>query len=253
MSAVPIGALLANQRLKMNSDALVPISEQFGPTLQGEGPYAGRAVQFLRLMGCNLSCSWCDTPYTWDASRFDLRAEATQRTGQELLTNLIPDIPVVLSGGEPLLHQNNPGLIYALHGAGHMGCDIHVETNGTVEPSRRFLNLASAFAVSPKMEHAGKHRGKQDPALHPSWPKLARQGANAFLKVVVRHEFDVADVADWADRIEWPRHQVWVMPLGTSTEDLMRHWTEIAAAAAKFHINATQRLHVLAWGDTKGT
>ena len=80
----------------------LPISEVFGPTLQGEGPHAGRTVQFIRLGGCNLSCSWCDTPYTWDASRFNLRQELTPMSVQEILDRIIPGVPIVLSGGEPL-------------------------------------------------------------------------------------------------------------------------------------------------------
>ena len=42
------------------------VSEIFGPTFQGEGPFTGRAAVFLRLGRCNLDCKWCDTPYTWD-------------------------------------------------------------------------------------------------------------------------------------------------------------------------------------------
>ncbi|HHK7228110.1 TPA: hypothetical protein ACQXLV_002143, partial [Streptococcus pneumoniae] len=42
----------------------LPVSEVFGPTIQGEGPHAGRTCHFIRLGGCNLSCSWCDTPYS---------------------------------------------------------------------------------------------------------------------------------------------------------------------------------------------
>ena len=38
----------------------------FGPTVQGEGPYAGRVCHFLRLGGCDYRCSWCDTPYAVD-------------------------------------------------------------------------------------------------------------------------------------------------------------------------------------------
>ena len=53
----------------------LPLSEVFGPTFQGEGPHAGRRCAFVRLGGCNLSCEWCDTPYTWDATRYDLALE----------------------------------------------------------------------------------------------------------------------------------------------------------------------------------
>lgn len=234
-------------------DATIPVSELFGPTLQGEGPHAGRTVQFLRTGGCNLSCSWCDTPYTWDGSRFDLRSEITPTPARDIVAKLIPDVPLVLSGGEPLLHQDNLGLRYVLESANRRGCTVHVETNGTLKPSVAFRALAIVYGVSPKLDHAGPHRGSQDSQMHEFWPRFAGRNPNVFLKVVVRNAEDVDRVAHLAWETNWPLRQVWVMPLGTSTEALMENWTEIAGAAARHHINATQRLHVLAWGDTKGT
>jgi 7-carboxy-7-deazaguanine synthase len=233
--------------------AVLAVSEMFGPTLQGEGPYAGRPVQFLRLMGCNLSCSWCDTPYTWDGSRFDLRAETEKLTGAQIAERIIPGVDLVLSGGEPLLHQDNPGLLYALDAARMKGCRVHIETNGTIMPSVHFRARVMVWAVSPKLAHAGTHRSHQNPALHDRWPWMAQWCENAFLKVVVRNDADVEMVASWAEEFGWPRSQVWVMPIGTTSEELLGRWPEIASAAARLGINATQRLHVLAWGDTKGT
>lgn len=234
-------------------DATLPVSEQFSPTIQGEGPHAGRAVQFLRLGGCNLSCSWCDTPYTWDGKRFDLRVELTQRRAADIANALIPGLPLVLSGGEPLLHQGNAALRYVLGAATALGCSIHVETNGTIEPDQQMLGAAAVFAVSPKLTHAGTHRGRQDPALNPAWPLIARWHPGVFLKAVVRDGAEVEQVASWADEMGWPADKVWVMPLGTTTTDLLACWDEIASAAANARISASQRLHVLAWGDTKGT
>jgi len=250
--------ITADWYLKSTSDTpealvTVPVSEQFGPTLQGEGPHAGRSVQFLRLGGCNLSCSWCDTPYTWDGTRYDLRAELTAKSGRDIVGDLIPHLPVVLSGGEPLLHRDNAGLRYALNGAQHVSCPVHVETNGTIYPDDWWRSRVKFWAVSPKMVHAGEHRGAQNPALHPSWAAFARGNSQVAMKVVVRCESDVWFVASWAKEMNWPLSQVWVMPLGTHPVSLLRSWTEIASAAARARINATQRLHVLAWGDTKGT
>lgn len=245
--------LLGNARTALDGGAELVISEQFGPTLQGEGPHAGRAVQFLRTGGCNLSCSWCDTPYTWDAARYDLRAELHRQTGRQMAEKLLAGVPLVISGGEPLLHQDNPALSYIVHAARNRGCEVHIETNGTIVPQLWLRKAVDAFAVSPKLSHAGPHRGKQDPAMHPLWPSFARSHHGAFLKVVVQDEFDVAQVAHWAEHLDWPRDRVWVMPLGTSTSQLLERWPAIATAAAEHRINASQRLHVLAWGDTKGT
>lgn len=234
-------------------DVELVVSEQFGPTLQGEGPYAGQPVQFLRLGGCNLSCSWCDTPYTWDGSRFDLRAELTKRRAGDITDKLIPGLPLVLSGGEPLLHQHSKGLRHVLAEAQDRDCAVHVETNGTIKPLPDIAVSVSVFAVSPKLAHAGNHRGKQNPQMHPYWAQMARWHSGAYLKVVVRDGLDVETVANWAAHIGWPRRQVWVMPLGTTSSDLLAVWDEIASAAADAKINATQRLHILAWGDVKGT
>lgn len=236
----------------------IPVSEQFGPTIQGEGPYAGQSVQFIRTGGCNLSCSWCDTPYTWDGENYDLRAELTPRTADDLIAKAIPGLPCIISGGEPLLHQESPAWERLLIGLASRGCEVHLETNGTLLPNSITQAWASFAAVSPKLDHAGPHRGHQDPRLHADWPALAEGGDSSLartsiLKFVVRDAADVLWATEHALGLGWPRERIWVMPEGTSTEALQSKWSEIARAAADLRINATHRIHVLAFGDTKGT
>lgn len=257
----------------------LPVSECFGLTIQGEGPAAGRLAAFVRLMGCNLSCGWgvapgtdamrCDTGFTWDGDRYDLRAETTHMTAADIidrLTALAGDRRpiVVISGGEPLLQQQRPAFARLLErvGAGRrghpgLGWPVHIETNGTIAPQPFLLARAAAIAVSPKLPHAGPHRGHQDPALHPRWGEVLRCDGDdlpdVYLKVVVRNAQDVALVAARAD-IGWavPRHRVWVMPEGTTAAALNYRWPEILEAAIEHGLHATHRLHVLAWGDERG-
>ncbi|MFT6627957.1 MAG: 7-carboxy-7-deazaguanine synthase, partial [Flavobacteriales bacterium] len=59
-------------------DALL-ISEIFR-TVQGEGPSTGVVSTFLRLAHCNLRCTWCDTPFTWDWTRHDVRVEVHEHS-----------------------------------------------------------------------------------------------------------------------------------------------------------------------------
>ena len=46
----------------------IPVLEIFGPTIQGEGMVVGRKTMFVRTAGCDYSCSWCDSAFTWDGS-----------------------------------------------------------------------------------------------------------------------------------------------------------------------------------------
>lgn len=249
MSA-PHLAEAARRAGRFASDDTLPISEVFHRTIQGEGPAAGSPASFVRLMGCNLSCSWCDSAYTWDASRFNLRSETTHRTADNLTAELIRECTgiVVITGGEPLLHQDRPAWERLLTLLVGNDLPVHIETNGTIAPSSTTLAYAHTICVSPKLPHAGPHRGHQDPAIAPDfrfWPQV-------YLKVVCQDAADVDRTVELADRLRVPRQRTYVMPEGTTPEDLALIWPEIADRAAQLGVNASHRLHVLAWGDERG-
>lgn len=229
------------------------VAELFHRTVQGEGPAAGRTASFLRLMGCNLSCSWCDSPFTWDASRFDLRQETEQLDAATIADQLDNEPGIlVLTGGEPLLQQRRPAFRDLLDLMADRGRPVHIETNGTVEPTGHTLARSELIVVSPKLPNAGPHRGHQSPMIATGMALAGSVSSNVVLKVVVRDEDDVARAVEMADAIDWSRRRVWVMPEGTTVEALQARWPVIAAVAAKYGINASHRLHVLAWGDERG-
>ncbi|MFI6519881.1 7-carboxy-7-deazaguanine synthase QueE [Spirillospora sp. NPDC050679] len=231
--------------------AWLPLAETFGPTVQGEGPAAGRTAWFVRLGGCNLSCSWCDSAYTWDSSRYTLREEIRHTPAGEIAASVPDGALVILTGGEPLLQQETEGWHELLILLRARGCVLHVETNGTIAPTATTRELVETFVVSPKLSNAGRHRGHQNAALHRGWAAAARAG-QAHLKVVCATAADVGAARALAVAHHWPAGQVWVMPLGVTAAELDERWRVVAEAAAQHGINATHRLHVLAWGDERG-
>lgn len=92
-------------------------------TLQGEGVHQGKAAYFIRLGGCDVGCVWCDVKDSWDATAHpklpvtDL-VEIVKGTSTEI---------VVVTGGEPLLHDLAP-LTSRLKAA---GLRTHIETSGS--------------------------------------------------------------------------------------------------------------------------
>jgi 7-carboxy-7-deazaguanine synthase len=229
----------------------VTVSEVFGPTLQGEGPSLGTRAAFVRLGGCNLHCSWCDTPYTWDATRYDLRAEMTRRTTADIVDEVAAMAPrlVVVTGGEPLLWQSRPGWRPLLDGLAAIAA-IEVETNGTIAPNQDDPILR--YNVSPKLAHSGDAVGDRiRPAVLLTFSELARAG-RAVLKVVVRTPDDVREAAELASDHGWPKTHVYVMPEATNPATLAARHAYLTGSVLEEGLNMTTRLHVLTWGQERG-
>lgn len=111
---------------RVNNKAVIgtslPVMEHFY-TLQGEGVHQGKAAYFIRLGGCDVGCVWCDVKESWDADK-----HPTYSINELVATvKATPAQIVVITGGEPLLHNLQP-LTEALHAA---GLRIHIETSGS--------------------------------------------------------------------------------------------------------------------------
>ena len=94
-------------------------------SIQGESTHAGRPCFFLRLAGCNLRCSYCDTGYAQSAEA-GRSAEIPELVGLVRASGLKL---VEITGGEPLLTPETPALCRALLDA---GVEVLVETNGSL-------------------------------------------------------------------------------------------------------------------------
>lgn len=232
-------------------DALRPllVAELFGPTFQGEGPSAGQQAMFVRLSRCNLSCPSCDTPYTWDTSRFDLRVHTTRRSPQDIAVWALamPTSLVVITGGEPLLQQAVLlPLVTALTGAGRR---VEVETNGTVTPTAELAAQVTTFNVSPKLAGFAAP-GDADRRIDPEALQRFVASGKAVFKFVASSVADLDEIASLQQR--FGLDPVWVMPEGTASGTVVHGMRELADAVLARGWNLTTRLHVLLWEDTRG-
>lgn len=125
----------------------IPIIEIFGPTIQGEGMVIGQKTMFVRTAGCDYSCSWCDSAFTWDGSvKDEIRLMAAEEIWQELKTIGGDRFSfVTISGGNPALLKNVDALIKLLK-ENEIKCGI--ETQGS-KWQDWFLHV-DELTISPK-------------------------------------------------------------------------------------------------------
>ena len=152
----------------------LPVVETFH-SLQGEGMHAGRSAFFIRLAGCTVGCSWCDTKHSWPQAAHP-HLDLVELAGQALEAAAAGAAFVVVSGGEPLHHDLGPLCAQLRQRAlerGRPPLPLHLETSGVDPLSGRF----DWITLSPK-RHA------------PPRPELL--AACHELKVVVHEPADLA-------------------------------------------------------------
>src|SRR6185503_14863937 len=94
-------------------------------SLQGEGTLVGVPSVFVRTSGCNLRCTWCDTPYTsWRPEGENQSVDAIVQTVEAFGAD-----HVVVTGGEPMIE---PEIVELTKGLREAGLHITIETAGTV-------------------------------------------------------------------------------------------------------------------------
>ena len=125
------------------------IAEIFA-SINGEGPFAGEPAVFVRLMGCNMRCSYCDT--AWALSGAPQFVMTEDETVQKILSYGISR--VTLTGGEPLLAKNVDTLIKRI--CLEKSLKLEIETNGSI-PIRPYFDIENGpvMTVDYKLPSSG--------------------------------------------------------------------------------------------------
>lgn len=227
------------------------ISELFY-SIQGEGKLAGIPSAFVRTSGCNLRCTWCDTPYaSWDPEGGEQSVEQVLEWIEKTAAG-----HVVLTGGEPMIHPEIEPLCAVL---AERGKHVTIETAGTVfrPVPMSLLSLSPKLANSTPWERAGGRFAQ----LH----EEKRLNVGAMQQLIdaapeIQIKFVVADPADLEEINQvlaglhgWTPSDVLLMPEGTAvaTLDERAGWLADLCKAAGYRF--CPRLHVYLYGNTRGT
>jgi len=215
-----------------------------------------------------------DTKYTWlfdDAQLAEIRSrvpvakqqawlgslhKAYERNNElrkmsvEELLGSIDGFPatqaVVLTGGEPLIHQRQ--LLPLLDKLVRKGLEIEFETNGTISPE--LVTHPVHFNVSPKLANSYNQSREQRYK-----PDVLREflSRDSIFKYVVSDEADLEEVQDMVADVGIPAKRVFLMPEGTSSHALSEKTQWLVDVCKRFGYNYTHRLHLVLFGNKRGT
>jgi 7-carboxy-7-deazaguanine synthase len=227
------------------------ISELFS-SIQGEGKLVGVPSVFVRASGCNLRCTWCDTPYaSWDP-------EGEEQSVEQIASDVAAfgAKHVDVTGGEPMIMPDVVALCDALKPAGH---HITIETAATVYKPVK-LDLAS---LSPKLSNSTPwdRDGGRFASAHErqriNVPVIQQfiDAAPAFqLKFVIATEQDLAEIDEIVRQLRGVEPaDVLLMPEGTSAEVLASRAGWISDVCKRTGYRYCPRLHVELYGNARGT
>ena len=221
-------------------------------SIQGEGKLVGVPSVFVRASGCNLRCTWCDTPYaSWDPEGDDVPVDEIIR---RVLAHRAKH--VVITGGEPMIMSDVVELCDMLK---NTGCHLTMETAATVYKSVN-IDLAS---LSPKLSNStpwdrdGGRFALAHERQRTNVPVIQQfiDWSPAFqLKFVVSGDADLAELQSLlAGLSNWEPSDVLLMPEGTDqpTLDARTDWLTDVCKRTGFRF--CPRLHIALYGNTRGT
>ena len=218
-------------------------------SIQGEGMLAGVPSVFVRTSGCNLRCTWCDTPYTsWKPEGED-----------KMLGTLLADVRrhwathVVVTGGEPMIQEDIVTLTQRLK-----DFDLHVtiETAGTVfQPvACDLMSISPKLANSTPLRREGGRWAAQHDRLRYQ-PEVLKQLMAAYpyqLKFVVSAPEDLEEIETIVTETGADRTRVILMPEGTDPVVLYDRARWLVDLCKNTHFRYGPRLHIDIFGNERG-
>jgi len=248
---------------------MIPVVESFY-SFQGEGRYAGTPSVFVRLGGCNLGCKGfgVQTPSAKDETIMIVGCDSIKAVHNEHFSHLwekvedlVPLImihlegldfkpDIVITGGEPLLHYENPIMISALEYFIMQGYRVTFETNATImiDFQKYPIYKKVTFSMSVKLENSGEEKKKRlnKEAIN----AIAKNTKESFFKFVLsKKALCEEEIKEISADVHIP---IYCMPMGSTAKELAQNDKAVAHFCIQNGYNYVDRMHIRLWDNEEG-
>ncbi len=214
------------------------LAEPIFKSIQGEGPKSGVLSIFVRLAGCNLSCEFCDTKYTFLP---EFKSRWIKIDISTIVNNILKikesEKNLVITGGEPLLQKK--GILNLLKNVNKHFNSIEIETNGTISPEE-LLEYSPFFNVSPKLSNS---KISEEKRINNNLYKFAKYERSTF-KFIVEKENDISEIFRIIEKFSIKKEKVFLMPMARTKMELEEKSTIALKLSIKYGFNYSDRLHI---------
>ena len=199
-------------------------------SIQGEGLTMGAPTVFVRAVGCNLRCSWCDTGYSFEGG--------TDMTVDEVLEEIGDCFRVCFTGGEPMLQPDAVELMERLVSE---GIQVILETNGSVDLSE----VPRDPLVMISMDIKCPSSGMTDRMMLSNIDLLSSKDQ---LKFVIKDQTDLDFAVGFVRSHSIPCPVIFGPVGGTGRLE----WLVQRVLDEHLDVRVLPQLHKIIWGDRKG-
>ena len=199
-------------------------------SIQGEGLTMGAPTVFVRAVGCNLRCSWCDTGYSFEGG--------TEMTVDEILDEVGDAFRVCFTGGEPMLQPDAVELIGRLVSR---GIQVVLETNGSVDLS----TVPGGPLVQISMDWKCPSSGMTGRMLESNLDILSGKDQ---LKLIIKDQGDLDFAVDFVRSYDIACPVIFG-PVGGIDR---LEWLVQRVLDEHLDVRVLPQLHKIIWGDRKG-
>lgn len=247
----------------------LPVMEIFGPTVQGEGMVVGKKTMFVRTGGCDYSCVWCDSAFTWNGEQ-----KADMMTAQQVWDHLIKLGRVTDSQGEDVLNFNhvtisggNPALIKDAMSefidlCTNSGVKVGLETQGSRWQDWFYKITDLTISPKPPSSKMTTNWEKLDEVVN----NLTAKGTNFTLKVVIFDDQDFEFAKEVYKRYHPNGNSDRPFYVSVGNEDAYEDgkiadrllnkldwlWTKVIEDPECNDWRALPQLHTLVWNNKRG-